>query len=226
MKKFDSFEEAVAAKADAHALAHYVVDTVSSFSDGRDVQFDFLARDAVGTFCLSLGITRNWAELELDAIAPPDEFDVNVVPIAEASEILGLLAALVRDKYLHPRNEGKPVPTLLNDFLQEPSRFQDKKTYGHLDEFAYALAVELEHGRDRGANVTMNHPLLTGMVVMAHLSEDSLYYARLRVMEAEGELLHLQLEKKPFKQIHAHLETLADAQRRLHARIAEKIADA
>lgn len=223
MKKFGSFEEAIAGKANAEALAHYVVDTVSSFGEGKDVQFDFLAKDAVGAFCRSLDIKRNWAELELDEIAPPDDFDVNIVPTAEASKILGLLAALVRDKYLHPKNEGKPVPTLLNDFLQEPSRFQDEKTLGHLDEFAYALAVELEHGRDRGANVTMNHPLLTGMVVMAHLSEDSLYYARLRVMEAEGELLHMQLEKKPFKEIHDQLATLADAKRRLDERVAEKI---
>lgn len=134
MKKFGSFVEAVEGKANAEALAHYVVDTVSSFGEGKDVQFDFLARDAVGAFCRSLGITRNWAELELDEIAPPDEFDINVVPTAEASAILGLLGALVRDKYLHPKNEGKPVPTLLNDFLQEPSRFQEKKTLGHLDE--------------------------------------------------------------------------------------------
>ncbi len=224
--KFGTFAEATEAKANAEALAHYVVDTVSAFGEGRDVQFDFLAKDAVGAFCRSLGIKRNWAELDLDEIAPPDDFDINVVPTGEASAILGLLAALVRDDHLHPKNEGKPVPTLLNDFLQEPSRFQGEKTLGHLDEFAYALAVELEHGRDRGANVTMNHPLLTGMVVMAHLSEDSLYYARLRVMEAEGELLHMQLEKKPFKEIHAQLATLADARRRLDERVAEKIAAA
>jgi len=36
--------------------------------------------------------------------------------------------------------------------------------------------VELEHGtRFKDANVTNNHPLLTGKIVFAHLKE-SLYY--------------------------------------------------
>lgn len=226
MKKYATFEDAAAAGADADALAHYVVDAVSAFTDGKDVTLDFLSREAVGTFCDSLGITRNWALLGLEEIAPPDEFDVPVVPLPEADKILGLLAALIRDKYLKPTDEGKPAPNVLNDFLSTPKEFLGEKTLGHLDEFAYALAVELEHGRDRGQNVTMNHPLLTGMVALAHLTEDTLYYARLRVMEAEGELFNQQLEKKPFKEIQSTLTTHADAARRLAERLAEKLADA
>ena len=65
---------------------------------------------------------------------------------------------------------------------------------GHLWEFQYALAVELEHGKTRGSNVTNNHPLLTALVVVAHLTEDKLYYARLWEMETSGELFNALLE--------------------------------
>ncbi|MEJ2292781.1 MAG: hypothetical protein P8Y05_13865, partial [Deinococcales bacterium] len=39
------------------------------------------------------------------------------------------------------------------------------------------------------ANVTTNHPVLTGRVVLAHLKEMLDYYARLEVAELEGDLL-------------------------------------
>ncbi len=224
MREFASFADAVAAGADANALAHYVVDTVSSFTRGGDVALDFLSQDAVGAFCASLGIKRNWATLAMDEIAPLDEFGVNVVPREEADKILGLLAALIRDGYLKPKNNGVAAPDVLNDFLSTPKTFQGSPTLGHLDEFAYALAVELEHGRDRGQNVTMNHPLMTGMVVMAHLAEDTIYYARLRVMESEGDVFDLQLKKRPFAQIHDSLKKKADAEERLNTRLSEKLA--
>lgn len=225
MAGYPDFTSAVQAKADSSALAHYVVDTMSAFTDGDDVTLDFLSKSAVGAFCRSLGIRRNWAELTLDAIAPADSFGVNILPRAEADKILGLLAALIRDGLITPEDEqGKPVKTILNDFLQRPKTFQGEPTLGHLDEFAYAVAVELEHGRARGQNVTMNHPLLTGMVVMAHLAEDTLYYARLRVMEAEGELFHKQLDRVPHAEVIDVLARLSDARRRLAERMSEKIA--
>jgi hypothetical protein len=56
--------------------------------------------------------------------------------------------------------------------------------------FKQGLEVELEHGtRFPDANVTSNHPLLTGMIVMAHLKESLEYYERLEVAELEGDLL-------------------------------------
>ncbi len=59
-----------------------------------------------------------------------------------------------------------------------------------LDDFRTGLEVELEHGtRFRDANVTNNHPLLTGKIVIAHLKESSDYYKRLEVAELEGDLL-------------------------------------
>jgi hypothetical protein len=56
--------------------------------------------------------------------------------------------------------------------------------------FKQGLEVELEHGiQFPEANVTNNHPILTGMIVLAHLKEMLDYYERLEVTELEGELL-------------------------------------
>jgi hypothetical protein len=56
--------------------------------------------------------------------------------------------------------------------------------------FKQGLEVELEHGtRFQDANVTNNHPILTGMIVLAHLKESMEYYERLEVAEIEGDLL-------------------------------------
>jgi len=56
--------------------------------------------------------------------------------------------------------------------------------------FRQGLEVELEHGtRFPDANVTNNHPILTGKIVLAHLKESLDYYARLDVAEIEGDLL-------------------------------------
>jgi restriction endonuclease Mrr len=50
--------------------------------------------------------------------------------------------------------------------------------------------VELEHGLQfPDANVTNNHPILTGKIVLAHLKEMLDYYIRLNVAELEGDLL-------------------------------------
>jgi Protein of unknown function (DUF5661) len=59
-----------------------------------------------------------------------------------------------------------------------------------LDDFRLGLEVELEHGtRFKDANVTNNHPILTGKIVLAHLKETLDYYDRLEVAELEGDLL-------------------------------------
>ena len=55
--------------------------------------------------------------------------------------------------------------------------------------FLSGLNVELEHGRKfKTTDVTKNHPLLTGKIVLAHLKEFSDYYKRLEIMEIEGDL--------------------------------------
>jgi hypothetical protein len=59
-----------------------------------------------------------------------------------------------------------------------------------LDEFRQGLEVELEHGiRFKDANVTNNHPILTGKIVLAHLKESLYYYKLLEVAELEGDLI-------------------------------------
>jgi hypothetical protein len=59
-----------------------------------------------------------------------------------------------------------------------------------LEEFQKGMEVELEHGiRFKDANVTNNHPILTGMIVLAHLKESLDYYKLLEVAELEGDLL-------------------------------------
>lgn len=59
-----------------------------------------------------------------------------------------------------------------------------------LSDFQQGLDVELEHGTTfDDANVTNNHPILTGKIVLAHLKETLDYYKRLDVVELEGDLL-------------------------------------
>jgi hypothetical protein len=56
-------------------------------------------------------------------------------------------------------------------------------------EFRKGLEVELEHGITfKDANVTNNHPLVTGKIVIAHLKEFLDYYKLLEVAELEGDL--------------------------------------
>jgi len=58
------------------------------------------------------------------------------------------------------------------------------------EEFRRGLEVELEHGTEfQDANVTNNHPVLTGKIVLAHLKESLYYYKLLEVAELEGDLL-------------------------------------
>jgi hypothetical protein len=65
-----------------------------------------------------------------------------------------------------------------------------------LEDFRRGLEVELEHGtRFKDANVTNNHPLLTGKIVIAHLKETMDYYLRLEVAELEGDLLKAIVRK-------------------------------
>lgn len=69
-----------------------------------------------------------------------------------------------------------------------------------LEEFRAGLEVELEHGtRFPDANVTNNHPLLTGKIVLAHLKESMDYYQRLTVAELEGDLVRALAAKDAAK---------------------------
>jgi hypothetical protein len=92
-----------------------------------------------------------------------------------------------------------------------------------LEDFRMGLEVELEHGtRFRDANVTNNHPILTGRIVLAHLKESLDYYVRLEVAEIEGDLLKAVAGRKPQKAV-AYLKKLARAKLALSAAEAKQL---
>jgi hypothetical protein len=83
--------------------------------------------------------------------------------------------------------DGKVLPEEAGVILKEVNTTGMKIP---LEDFMIGLEVELEHGiRFEDANVTNNHPLLTGKIVLAHLKETMDYYQRLDVAELEGDLL-------------------------------------
>jgi len=82
-----------------------------------------------------------------------------------------------------------------------------------LEDFRIGLTVELEHGtRFKDANVTNNHPILTGMIVLAHLKETMDYYRRIDVAEIEGDLLKAILSGD-MKKVKSKYLKLAEAQK-------------
>ena len=88
-----------------------------------------------------------------------------------------------------------------------------------LEDFRRGLEVELEHGTMfHDANVTNNHPVLTGKIVLAHLKETMDYYARLEVAELEGDLLKamrkgdLAKAQKKYQALLAARQELAEAE--------------
>jgi hypothetical protein len=69
-----------------------------------------------------------------------------------------------------------------------------------LKDFKLGLEVELEHGiHFAEANVTNNHPILTGKIVLAHFKESLDYYKRLEVAEIEGDILKAVASKNSAK---------------------------
>lgn len=82
-----------------------------------------------------------------------------------------------------------------------------------LEDFRMGLEVELEHGtRFQDANITNNHPILTGKIVLAHLKETMDYYRRIDVAEIEGDLLKAILSGDLAK-IKSKYKKLAEAQK-------------
>ena len=80
-----------------------------------------------------------------------------------------------------------------------------------LADFREGLQVELEHGkRFPDANITNNHPMLTGKIVLAHLKESLLYYYRLAMVELEGDILKAMKEGN-LKRLHDLSAKLAKA---------------
>ncbi|MCK8601410.1 DUF5661 family protein [Desulfoferrobacter suflitae] len=91
------------------------------------------------------------------------------------------------------------------------------------ESFRLGLEVELEHGtRFKDANVTNNHPILTGKIVLAHLKESLDYYERLEVAELEGDLLKALIAKNPAK-LETLYKKLVEARRVLSKTEAEQL---
>ncbi|PWB21833.1 DUF5661 family protein [Flavobacterium sp. HTF] len=87
------------------------------------------------------------------------------------------------DVDLSTMNNVKAIKAYLNP--------QSKHERFNMEEFAFALKVELEHGKIKAVNVTNNHPFLTAMIALAHMTETLTYYKRLAVMEAQGEIYEI-----------------------------------
>lgn len=93
-----------------------------------------------------------------------------------------------------------------------------------LEDFRVGLEVELEHGTMfPDANVTNNHPVLTGKIVLAHLYETMDYYKRLEVAEIEGDILKA-LKAKNLAKVEALHRKLAQAKLELIQEEASQLA--
>jgi hypothetical protein len=197
-----------------------LVDILKRIDSGETVCTSFMSRTQVNAFCASAGI-RPWGGMIDTQIANENVFPntSSVVPKNETQIIVNLLKdEIVKGTTFTPDNQEPFKTDVLNDFLPKADG-----GLGYIWEYQFGLKVELEHGRTRGANVTNNHPLLTGIIVMAHLTEDTLYYARLWVMEVEGEIFNKKLENK-LNEIPPLEAELARARQHLAAREAEKVA--
>ncbi len=92
-----------------------------------------------------------------------------------------------------------------------------------LDTFRQGLEVELEHGTIfEDANVTNNHPVLTGKIVLAHLKETMDYYKRVEVAEIEGDLLDAVLSKN-LERIESKYKKLIEAQNILNKSVSVQL---
>jgi hypothetical protein len=91
--------------------------------------------------------------------------------------------------------------------------------------FRQGLEVELEHGTIfEDANVTNNHPVLTGKIVLAHLKETMDYYKRIEVAEIEGDLLEA-IRSKNMERIESKYKKLVEAQNILNKSVSEQLKD-
>lgn len=111
-----------------------------------------------------------------------------------------------------PKVLSKEAKAILKEVNKEKMKID-------LEEFRKGMEVELEHGiQFKDANVTNNHPVLTGMIVLAHLKESLDYYKLLDVAELEGDLLkavaagNIKKIKKEYKKLAEAKIALAKAE--------------
>jgi hypothetical protein len=115
-----------------------------------------------------------------------------------------------------PSVSGEEASTILNIVNTQGMKIP-------LEAFRKGLEVELEHGtRFEDANVTNNHPILTGKIVLAHLKETMDYYERIEVAEVEGDLLKAILSRNIGK-IESKYKKLIEAQHLLNQSVSKEL---
>lgn len=167
---------------------------------------------------------KNWDWSERDFEDPKND-----PTIEEARAISKVVFADLNDK----KDTEVDLSTMNNvDAIKAYLNPKSKHEAFNMEEFAFALKVELEHGKLKAVNVTNNHPFLTAMIALAHMTESLTYYKRLQVMEAEAAVFEIlrKLDKtsKGKEKLHeALIETekeLVEAKKALAARL-EKMDD-
>lgn len=167
---------------------------------------------------------KNWDWSERDFKDPKND-----PTIEEARAISKVIFTDLNDK----KDTEVDLSTMNNvDAIKAYLNPKSKHEAFNMEEFAFALKVELEHGKLKAVNVTNNHPFLTAMIALAHMTESLTYYKRLQVMEAEAAVFEIlrKLDKtsKGKEKLHeALIETekeLVEAKKALASRL-EKMDD-
>ena len=170
----------------------------------RDGAFISLKND-VADFCekyIKPVHPKNWDWSERDFDEPENE-----PTIAEARAVRNVIYKDLSDHVqtdvdLSTMNNVDAIKAYLNP--------NGKNEEFNMEEFAFALKVELEHGKLKAVNVTNNHPFLTAMIALAHMTESLTYYKRLQVMEGESEIYEIvrKLGKPVKEKEKLHLELI------------------
>ncbi len=105
------------------------------------------------------------------------------VSVEEVKRVCKALKISDWTKKIEPKVSVKEARVILTELNPKGIKIDPR-------EFCSGLEVELEHGMQfQDANVTNNHPLLTGLIVLAHFKESLDYYKLLEVAELEGDLM-------------------------------------
>jgi ubiquitin len=138
------------------------------------------------------------------------------ITAAEVKRVCNEIGLRDWSKITEPSISGEEASTILNIVNTKGMNIP-------VEIFQKGLEVELEHGtRFEDANVTNNHPILTGMIVIAHLKETMDYYERIDVAEIEGDLLKAILSRN-IEKIESKYKKLIEAQNILNKSVANQL---
>lgn len=138
------------------------------------------------------------------------------ITAAEVKRVCNEIGLRDWSKIAEPSISGEEASTILNIVNTKGMNIP-------VEIFQKGLEVELEHGtRFEDANVTNNHPILTGMIVIAHLKETMDYYERIDVAEIEGDLLKAILSRN-IEKIESKYKKLIEAQNILNKSVANQL---